>query len=185
MRRQQDERDEIAQARRAALAALGDGSDYHGVPGLRRRLRAEPWLRRRRRRGAYHSIYDDFYWYTHFVDKDFVYGRALAQTARHRRHAPGGRRPHPGRIHGPRRDAIAKYEPDLEKLLKEKQDEFTERNTELARRVCSRRPRSAPAAAAPTRRTGASRSRRRSSDIANRRPRRRTPRSRWRFPRSP
>src|ERR1017187_2579863 len=31
--------------------------------------------------GQYHSIYDDFYWYTHFEDTDFAYGRALAQTA--------------------------------------------------------------------------------------------------------
>jgi len=31
--------------------------------------------------GEYHSIYDDFYWYTHFDDTDFTYGRALAQTA--------------------------------------------------------------------------------------------------------
>jgi N-acetylated-alpha-linked acidic dipeptidase len=30
--------------------------------------------------GQYHSIYDDFYWYTHFEDTDFAYGRALAQT---------------------------------------------------------------------------------------------------------
>jgi len=30
--------------------------------------------------GVYHSIYDDFYWYTHFSDTDFVYGRALSQT---------------------------------------------------------------------------------------------------------
>jgi N-acetylated-alpha-linked acidic dipeptidase len=30
--------------------------------------------------GIYHSIYDDFYWYTHFSDKDFVYSRALAQA---------------------------------------------------------------------------------------------------------
>ncbi|HEY1484356.1 MAG TPA: transferrin receptor-like dimerization domain-containing protein, partial [Candidatus Acidoferrum sp.] len=28
----------------------------------------------------YHSIYDDFYWYTHFSDTDFVYGRALSQA---------------------------------------------------------------------------------------------------------
>jgi N-acetylated-alpha-linked acidic dipeptidase len=31
--------------------------------------------------GVYHSIYDDFYWLIHFNDRDFVYGRALAQTA--------------------------------------------------------------------------------------------------------
>jgi uncharacterized glyoxalase superfamily protein PhnB len=30
--------------------------------------------------GIYHSIYDDFYWYTHFADMDFRYGRALAET---------------------------------------------------------------------------------------------------------
>jgi N-acetylated-alpha-linked acidic dipeptidase len=31
--------------------------------------------------GVYHSIYDDFAWYTRFSDTDFSYGRALAQTA--------------------------------------------------------------------------------------------------------
>jgi N-acetylated-alpha-linked acidic dipeptidase len=31
--------------------------------------------------GIYHSIYDDFYWYTHFSDTDFAYGRTLAQMA--------------------------------------------------------------------------------------------------------
>jgi len=29
---------------------------------------------------VYHSIYDDFFWYTHFSDTDFAYGRALGQT---------------------------------------------------------------------------------------------------------
>ena len=59
--------------------------------GLRLRLHRVPAARRRRLRsiigfggedggGIYHSIYDDFYWYTHFSDTDFVYGRALAQT---------------------------------------------------------------------------------------------------------
>jgi N-acetylated-alpha-linked acidic dipeptidase len=31
--------------------------------------------------GIYHSVYDDFYWYTHFSDTTFVYGRALSQYA--------------------------------------------------------------------------------------------------------
>jgi N-acetylated-alpha-linked acidic dipeptidase len=31
--------------------------------------------------GVYHSVYDDFYWFTHFGDVGFLYGRALAQTA--------------------------------------------------------------------------------------------------------
>ena len=30
--------------------------------------------------GVYHSIYDDFYWYTHFADTNFAYGVAMAQT---------------------------------------------------------------------------------------------------------
>jgi N-acetylated-alpha-linked acidic dipeptidase len=30
--------------------------------------------------GIYHSVYDDFYWYTHFSDTDFSYGKALAET---------------------------------------------------------------------------------------------------------
>ena len=41
--------------------------------------------------GIYHSIYDDFYHYTHFDDADFAYGRALAQTVGHGRDAAGGR----------------------------------------------------------------------------------------------
>jgi N-acetylated-alpha-linked acidic dipeptidase len=30
--------------------------------------------------GVYHSIYDSFYWYTKFSDKDFAYGAALARV---------------------------------------------------------------------------------------------------------
>ena len=64
----------------------------HRRARLRLRPRRVPEFPRHRRRsisasavkmsgGIYHSIYDDFYWYTHFSDTDFVYGRALAQTA--------------------------------------------------------------------------------------------------------
>ena len=63
------------------MGALGSGSDYTvfidhlGVASLNLAFGGEDGG------GIYHSIYDDFYWYTHFSDKDFVYGRALAQTA--------------------------------------------------------------------------------------------------------
>jgi N-acetylated-alpha-linked acidic dipeptidase len=30
--------------------------------------------------GIYHSVYDDYYFYTHFLDTDFAYERTLAQT---------------------------------------------------------------------------------------------------------
>ncbi len=42
-------------------------------------------------RGVYHSDYDDFYWYSHFSDTTFVYGRTLAQVDATALHAAGGR----------------------------------------------------------------------------------------------
>src|SRR5260370_19436315 len=63
------------------IAALGSGSDYTafldhiGIASVNLAFGGEDGG------GIYHSIYDDFYWYTHFSDTGFVYGRALAQTA--------------------------------------------------------------------------------------------------------
>jgi N-acetylated-alpha-linked acidic dipeptidase len=63
------------------IGALGSGSDYTafldhlGIASIDLGFGGEDGG------GIYHSIYDDFYWYTHFSDRDFVYGRALAQTA--------------------------------------------------------------------------------------------------------
>jgi N-acetylated-alpha-linked acidic dipeptidase len=64
------------------------------------------------------------------VDGDFIYGRALAQTAGSAmmRLADADLVPFD---YAPQAEAIAKYESDLEKLLKDKQDEFTERDLEL------------------------------------------------------
>jgi N-acetylated-alpha-linked acidic dipeptidase len=62
------------------ISALGSGSDYSsfidhlGVASLNIGYGGED------DGGIYHSIYDDFYWYTHFSDTAFVYGRALAQV---------------------------------------------------------------------------------------------------------
>ena len=62
------------------IGALGSGSDYTaflqhvGVPSMNLGFGGEDAA------GVYHSVYDDFYWYTHFSDTSFVYGRALAQT---------------------------------------------------------------------------------------------------------
>ena len=64
------------------IGALGSGSDYSGflhhlgIPSVNMGFGGED-----EDGGQYHSIYDDFYWYTHFVDTDFAYGKALAQTA--------------------------------------------------------------------------------------------------------
>ena len=63
------------------IGALGSGSDYTpflqhlGIASLNLGYGGED------RGGIYHSVYDDFYWYTHFSDTAFVYGRALAQAA--------------------------------------------------------------------------------------------------------
>jgi N-acetylated-alpha-linked acidic dipeptidase len=63
------------------IGALGTGSDFTafldhlGIASLAVSYRGEDTGM-----GVYHSIYDDFYWYTHFSDTTFVYGRAMAQT---------------------------------------------------------------------------------------------------------
>ncbi|HEX4380700.1 MAG TPA: M28 family peptidase, partial [Candidatus Acidoferrum sp.] len=73
-------RQEARQRADLRIAALGSGSDYtaflqhDGVASVNLGFGGEDGG------GIYHSIYDDYYWYTHFSDTDFVYGRALAQT---------------------------------------------------------------------------------------------------------
>jgi N-acetylated-alpha-linked acidic dipeptidase len=125
-----EERGQIRKHSDLKVEALGDGSDYTafqdhaGIPALDLGFGGED------EGTQYHSIYDDFYWYTHFADTDFAYGRALAQTAGTTimRIADSDLLPFD---YTPQSEAIAKYETDLEKLLKDKQEEFTERNLEL------------------------------------------------------
>lgn len=75
-----EKREEIRKRADLRIPALGSGSDYtafqqhDGVASLNFGFGGEDGG------GIYHSIYDDFYWYTHFSDTDFVYGRALAQA---------------------------------------------------------------------------------------------------------
>ncbi|HUQ97846.1 MAG TPA: transferrin receptor-like dimerization domain-containing protein [Gemmatimonadaceae bacterium] len=63
------------------IGALGSGSDYSsfldhlGIASMNLGYGGED------DGGIYHSIYDSFYWYTHFSDSSFVYGKALAQAA--------------------------------------------------------------------------------------------------------
>ncbi len=75
-----EQRKELRNAADLKIDALGSGSDYTpflehlGIASLNLGYGGEDGG------GIYHSIYDDFYWYTHFSDTSFVYGRALAQT---------------------------------------------------------------------------------------------------------
>jgi len=125
-----DERKDLHKRSDLVVHALGDGSDFTafqdfaGISTLSIEFGDED------DGTQYHSIYDDFYWYTHFVDTDFVYGRALAQTGgtTMMRLADADLLPFD---YSPQADAIAKYESELEKILKDKQEEFTERNLQL------------------------------------------------------
>jgi N-acetylated-alpha-linked acidic dipeptidase len=125
-----DERSDVRKRNDLLVRALGDGSDYTafqdfaGISSLNLGFGDED------DGDQYHSIYDDFYWYTTFVDKDLSYGRALSQTAGSAimRAADADFIPVD---YAPQAQAIEKYATDLEKLVKDKQEEFTERNLEL------------------------------------------------------
>jgi N-acetylated-alpha-linked acidic dipeptidase len=74
------DRQELRQRADLRIGALGSGSDYTafidhlGIASLNLGFGGED------EGGIYHSVYDDFNWYTHFSDTDFSYGRALAET---------------------------------------------------------------------------------------------------------
>jgi N-acetylated-alpha-linked acidic dipeptidase len=125
-----EERQEARERPDLRIGALGSGSDYGafvdhlGIASLNLGYGGEDGG------GIYHSIYDDFYWYTHFGDTSFVYGRALAQTAGTAvmRLADAELLPFDFSDFA---DTIHKYTDDLKKLLKSKQDEVRERNKEI------------------------------------------------------
>jgi N-acetylated-alpha-linked acidic dipeptidase len=112
------------------IDALGSGSDWSvfldhlGIASLDLSYGEEDGG------GIYHSIYDDFYWYTHFSDTDFTYGRALSQTAGTAviRLADADLLPYDFTGLA---DTIHVYLDELQKLLKTKQDEVVERNKEI------------------------------------------------------
>ena len=131
-----EERTEIRKSNDVRINALGDGSDYTafmdhaGISALNIGYGGENDA------DSYHSIYDDFYWYTKFVDTDFSYGRALAQTGGTAvmRLADADLIPYE---YNAEAETIERYVKDLEKLLKDKQEEITERNLELKEGVFS------------------------------------------------
>ncbi|HXW14966.1 MAG TPA: transferrin receptor-like dimerization domain-containing protein [Terriglobia bacterium] len=112
------------------LSALGSGSDYTvfvdhlGIASLNLGFGGEDGG------GIYHSVYDDFYWYTHFSDTDFRYGRALAQTVGTAvlRLADSDLLPIDFTDFA---DTIHTYAEELKKLLKDKQEAVRERNQEI------------------------------------------------------
>jgi N-acetylated-alpha-linked acidic dipeptidase len=79
--RDAEERKRLESQKNFILGDLGSGSDYSsfidhaGIASINYGFGGEVGG------GIYHSIYDDFYWYSHFDDPTEEYGRALSQTA--------------------------------------------------------------------------------------------------------
>jgi N-acetylated-alpha-linked acidic dipeptidase len=125
-----EERQEVRERPDLRISALGSGSDYGvfvdhlGIASLDLGYGGEDGG------GIYHSVYDDFYWYTHFADTSFVYGRALAQTAGTAvmRLADAELLPFDFSNFT---DTMHRYTDDLKKLLKTKQDQVREQNKEI------------------------------------------------------
>ena len=133
------------------ISALGSGSDYSpflqhaGIPSLNLSFAGLD-----ESDGIYHSIYDDYYHFTTFLDTDFAYGRALAQTVGTAviRLADADVMPFQFTHLA---DTAQTYVRELQALLKERQDEVRERNRQIEDGVFAsvadrRRPVKAPVA---------------------------------------
>jgi N-acetylated-alpha-linked acidic dipeptidase len=114
------------------MDALGSGSDYTaflhhlGIASVNMGYGGED-----QGGGQYHSVYDDFYWYTHFQDTDFVYGRALAQTAGTMMMRMADADVIPFQF-GDLADTIRTYVTSVKRLTDTMRAEIKERNTEIA-----------------------------------------------------
>jgi N-acetylated-alpha-linked acidic dipeptidase len=125
-----EQREEIRRRADLRIPALGSGSDYtaflqhDGVAALNIGFGGEDTG------GIYHSVYDDFYWFTHFSDTEFVYERALAQTGGTAvlRLADADLLPFE---FGDFADTVQTYLKELRTLSQKMQDDMKERNREL------------------------------------------------------
>jgi N-acetylated-alpha-linked acidic dipeptidase len=131
-----EERKDVRDRAELRIDALGSGSDYTvfvdhlGIASLNIGYGGEG------DGGIYHSIYDDFYWYTHFDDTTFVYGRALAQTVGSAVMRLADADVVPFNFSGVS-DTYSRYVDELEKLAKKKRDDALERNRQLDEGVFS------------------------------------------------
>jgi N-acetylated-alpha-linked acidic dipeptidase len=125
-----EKREEIRKRADLRIPALGSGSDYtaflqhDGVASLNIGFGGED------EGGIYHSIYDDFYWYTHFGDTDFVYGRALAQTGGTAVMRLADAELLPFEF-GDFADTVEMYIKELKKLAEDTRNDIRERNREI------------------------------------------------------
>jgi len=125
-----EERKQAREGEDLPIAALGSGSDFtpflqhNGVATLNLGYGGED------EDGIYHSIYDDFYHYTHFQDTDFAYGRLCAETFGLAviRLADADVLPFEFTHLA---EAVSGYVADVQALVKQKQDDARERNREI------------------------------------------------------
>ncbi|MBM2840418.1 MAG: Glutamate carboxypeptidase [Bacteroidetes bacterium] len=125
-----DDRGKLRNGQHLPIGALGSGSDYTafidhlGIASLNLGYGGEGGG------GIYHSIYDDFYWFTHFSDTSFVYSRALAQTVGTSvmRFADEELLPYDFMNFT---ETVKKYVDELKKLVKDKREQIVEQNTQI------------------------------------------------------
>jgi N-acetylated-alpha-linked acidic dipeptidase len=146
--RNAEDRQDVRQRADVRISALGSGSDYTtfidhlGVASLNLAYGGED------ESGIYHSVYDDFYWFTHFSDTEFVYSRALSQTIGTAVMRLADADLLPFEFTG-LADTIKLYVKQLKKLADDSRDEIAERNKQIDEGVFEavkdpRRPRVAP-----------------------------------------
>ena len=73
-------RSAIKARREFAIDALGSGSDYTAFLDYLQIASLDLGFGGDGGGGVYHSVYDSFYWYTHFSDGDFVHSAALSRV---------------------------------------------------------------------------------------------------------
>ncbi|HEX3684070.1 MAG TPA: M28 family metallopeptidase [Bryobacteraceae bacterium] len=131
-----EKRDEIRRREDLRIGALGDGSDYTAFIHHLGIASADIAFSGETHGGVYHSIYDDFYWYTHFGDPDFAYGRAESQVigTAVMRLADASLLPFDFTDFA---DTVKTYLSNVEELLKTQQDSIRERDRELEEGVYS------------------------------------------------
>ncbi len=123
-------RQEARERANLRIGALGSGSDYTpflqhaGIASLNLGYGGED------DGGIYHSIYDDFKWYTTFDDTSFVYGRALARTVGTAVMRLAGAEVLPYEFNG-LAETVGRYVKEVEKLHTDKQDDTRERNRQI------------------------------------------------------
>ena len=131
-----DQRREIRSEPDLRIGALGSGSDFSpflqhvGIASLNLGYGGEDGG------GIYHSIYDDFAWYSRFSDTSFVYGRALAQTVGTAVLRLADADVLPYEFTG-EAATVGRYIKEVEKLLQDEQEATAERNRELDEGVFS------------------------------------------------